>query len=166
MPSYDKDSAEYRFEQKTGLKLGTLLRGGNGKIYTLKKYPTRVVKIDGTLDTDDRRFLLKLIKHLKKTKNKAVVRLYEFGNLRGGYHFYVMDKLKGLKNKWNRGDRLTEYIYGGPIPVNESPQLKIFIKRARKLLEEYGYGDVHGGNIMTDPDGHYKFVDLESFTYV
>lgn len=166
MPTYSPSSSEYRFEKKTGLKLGSLLRGGNGKIYSLKKYPKRLVKIDHSLDLDDRRLLMKIIRYLKKTKNKAVVNLYEHGVLVGGAHYYVMDKLASLKNKWNRGDQIASYLYGDPIPNTESQELKLFVKRARKLLDEYGYGDIHGGNIMLDADGNYKFVDLESFTYV
>lgn len=166
MPTYSQSSFEYKFEKKTGLKLGSRLKNGNGKIYGLKKYPKRLVKIDETLDLDDRRFLMKVIRHIKKTKSKAVVNIYEYGVLAGGAHYYVMDKLKGLKDKWNRGDQLSSYLYGDPVPADESPQLKLFVKRARKLLDEYGYGDIHGGNIMLDADGEYKFVDLESFTYV
>lgn len=166
MPSYSPSSSEYKFEKKTGMKLGPKLRNGNGKIYGLKKYPKRLVKIDESLELDDRRKLMKIIKYIKKIKSKAVVNIYEYGVLAGGAHYYVMDKLTGLKDKWNRGDQLSSYLYGGPVPATESPQLKAFVKRARKLLAEYGYGDIHGGNIMLDGDGEYKFVDLESFTYV
>ncbi|NJO03868.1 MAG: hypothetical protein HC880_21305 [Bacteroidia bacterium] len=148
------------------MKLGPKLKNGNGKIYGLKKYPKRLVKIDETLDLDDRRFLMKVIRYIKKNKNKAVVNLYEHGVLAGGAHYYVMDKLSPLKDKWNRGDRLASYLYGGTIPPTETPQLVSFVKEARKLLDKYEYGDIHGGNIMLDADGNYKFVDLESFTYV
>lgn len=166
MPTYSPSSSEYKFEKKTGLKLGPKLRNGNGKIYGLKKYPKRLVKIDESLDLDDRRLLMKVIKYIKKVESKAVVTIYEHGVLAGGAHYYVMDKLRGLKDKWNKGDQLASYLYGGIVPVDESPQLKAFIKHARKLLDKYGYGDIHGGNIMLDADGNYKFVDLESFTYV
>jgi hypothetical protein len=149
------------------LKLGPKLKNGNGKIYGLKKYPKRLVKIDESLDLDDRRFLMKIIRYLKKNENKAVVNLYEHGVLAGGAHYYVMDKLASLKDKWNRGDRIATYLYGSEVVSKaESPELKLFVKRARKLFDKYGYGDIHGGNIMLDADGNYKFVDLESFTYV
>lgn len=165
MPSYDKSSPEYLFQKKTGLKLGTLLRNGNGKVYSLKDYPKRVVKIDGTLDVDDRRFLMKMIRYFKKSKTPVIVKLYQTGILRGGYHFYVMDKLKPLKDKWNTGDRLINYINQGAVPASETKQVKAFIKGTINLEERYHYGDLHGGNIMRTKDEALKLVDLESFTY-
>lgn len=165
MPSYDKDSVEYKFEKKTGLKLGSLLRNGNGKIYSLKDYPNRVVKIDETLDADDRRYLMQIIKFIKKNKVPVVVKLYQTGIIRGGYHYYVMDKLKPLKDKWNTGDKLSTYIYQGHVPPSETKQVKAFVKGTIKLNDRYNYGDLHGGNIMRDKDEALKLVDLESFTY-
>lgn len=166
MPFYSPSSVEYKFEKKTGLKLGPKLRNGNGVIYGLKNYRKRLVKIDESLDLDSRRFLMKIIRYLKKTKNKAVVNLYEHGVLTGGAHYYVMDRLKPLKDKWNKGEQISEYLYDGIVPNKESAELKLFISRARRLLDKYGYGDIHGGNIMMNDEGNYKFVDLESFTYV
>jgi hypothetical protein len=165
MPSYDKDSAEYKFEKKTGLKLGKLLKGGNGKIYSLKDYPKRVVKIDGTLDADDRQYVMRIIKYLKKSKNTVVVKIHKAGIIRGGYHYYVMDKLKPLKDKWNTGDRLSQYIHGEEVPRFESPKVKAFVKGVIALSGRYYYADLHGGNIMLSEGTSLKLVDLESFTY-
>jgi hypothetical protein len=165
MPSYDKDSPEYKFEKKTKLKLGKEIRGGNGKIYSLKDYPKRVVKIDGTLDADDRQRVMRIIRYLKRNKNKVVVKIYQAGIIRGGYHYYVMDKLKPLKDKWNTGDRLSTYIYQGDVPKSETKQVKAFVNGTIALQNRYHYGDLHGGNIMLGKDDALKLVDLESFTY-
>jgi len=165
MPSYDKNSPEYLFQKKTGLKIGKLLPGGNGKIYSLKDYPKRVVKIDGTLDVDDRRVLMGMIRYFKKNKTPVIVKLYQTGILRGGYHFYVMDRLKPLKNKWITGDKLSSYIYQEQVPPTESKQVKAFVRGTIALQERYYYGDLHGGNIMRTKDEALKLVDLESFTY-
>jgi hypothetical protein len=165
MPAYSKSSPEYLFQKKTGLKLGKLLKNGNGKVYSLKDYPNRVAKIDGTLDADDRQHLMKIIKYLKRSKNSVVVKLYQTGILRGGYHYYVMDKLKPLKDKWNTGDRLTLFIYEEGAPATATKQVKDFVKGTIKLNNRYHYGDLHGGNMMLDKDGAIKLVDLESFTY-
>jgi hypothetical protein len=165
MQSPDKLSPEYLFQKKTGLRLGKLLRNGNGKIYSLKDYPKRVVKIDESLDADNRRYLMRIISYLKKNKVPVVVKLYETGILRGGFHYYVMDRLKPLKNKWNTEDKLSTYIYQGHVPPTETKQVKAFVKGTIKLNDRYNYGDLHGGNIMRDKDEALKLVDLESFTY-
>jgi len=165
MPAYDKDSPEYKFEKKTKLKLGKLLKGGNGKIYSLKDYPKRVVKIDDTLDADDRQLVMRIIRNLKKSRNSVVVKIHKAGIIRGGYHYYVMDKLKPLKDKWNTGDRLSQYILGQAVPNFESPKVKSFVKGVIALNNRYYYADLHGGNIMLTEDKSLKLVDLESFTY-
>jgi hypothetical protein len=75
-----------------------------------------------------------------------------------------MDKLKPLKNKWNRGDQLSQYIHREEVPRFESRQVKTFVKGVVSLNGRYYYADLHGGNIMLAGDS-LKLVDLESFTY-
>lgn len=164
--SYAKHTSEYQFQKQTGLKLGEQLKNGNGKIYTIKGHPNLIVKIDHTLDIEDRQRLFKIIKHIKRNKTSAIVKIHKYGVLASGAHYYVMDKLSPLDDKWNRGEQIAGYIYGDRVPKREPKTLRDFIKSSRKLFKKYDYGDVHGGNIMLDEKGKYKFVDLESFTYV
>lgn|SRR5574337_16839 len=161
-----KSALEIEFEQKSGLKLGAVITNGNGKVYNLKGYPNRVVKIASIYDQESLNYFLNLLGKLKKMKSKIIVRIHQFGHISGYNYYYVMDKLRVMGgNRWDKGDMIQEYLYGERLRSNELSQVKTFVKKARVLERRYHYGDVHGGNIMQNGRGALKFVDLESFTY-
>lgn len=166
----DTQSLEAQFEKASKMKLGKTLAEGNGTIYEIKGQSTKVVKVVFGGSERYTNKMIRLLKKLKRVKSPAVVRIYQYGKFytdKESCYYYVMDKLRPLGgNRWSTGDQIEAYISGDPVPRNESGRIRSFVKKARKLEQKHHYGDVHGGNIMISPRGAYKFVDLESFTYL
>jgi hypothetical protein len=162
----DVKLSEEAFERVTGLQLKKSIYEGDGTLYSIKRYPNRVVKIVPR-DNEDVQRMIELFEFLKKNRSPAVVRVHKFGKFEVAgqpFYYYVMDKLKPLKDRWNLGDLIDNYLhFGKRLSRYEVPRVKEFVQRARKVEKHYRYGDVHGGNIMRTKSGVLKFVDLESF---
>lgn len=166
MSALDVKTSEEKFEAITGLQLKRSFYEGDGTLYSLKKYPRRIVKIVPRSSEDVQRMMI-LFTHLKALKNPAVVKIHQFGKFEVAgqqYYYYVMDKLKHMRNRWQVAEAIDNYLhYNARLTKAEPARVREFVQRARKIEKFYRYGDVHGGNIMSTKSGILKFVDLESF---
>ena len=160
------ETSEEKFESITGLQLKKSIYEGDGTLYSLKKYPNKIVKIVPR-DSEDVQKMMTLFTHLKALKNPAVVKIHQFGKFEVDgqqYYYYVMDKLKHMKDRWRVAEAIDNYLhFSARLTKAEPVRVREFVQRARKVEKFYRYGDVHGGNIMRTKSGVLKFVDLESF---
>jgi len=169
MEPLSTQSLEARFELASKIKLGKTIADGNGTIYAIKGQPNKVVKVVYAGSESYANKMIKLLAKLKRDKDPAVVRIYQYGKFHTNgepCYYYVMDKLNiWARNNWDLGDKICSWISGYPMPSTVARPIKSFVKKARKLEQKYHYGDVHTANIMKTKRGALRFVDLESFTY-
>lgn len=152
------------YQKATKLKIGFVLSTGNGDVYTLEDYPSRLIKIvkwdhvSRNLGTIDQ--VVKLLTYLSKSKNTAIAKIYKHGTftLKGNkYFYYVMERL----NLYNSANDVMYDLYLDN--KGKSVKEKKFIQAVKKL--KYRYKDCHGGNCMQDAMGNLKLIDLESFLW-
>lgn len=164
----DKNIIKKKFYQATGLKIGRRI---NSTVHSLKDHPNKVVKIEAVHDFEG---MLALLKNLKSKNYKSIAKIFDYGtfeiesqlagDINYKYYYYVMEKLNPLP--YNHEDAIIDvfssyYKINYHAPSFLSKKLISFIAEVNKL--KYFYADIHGGNIMLDRFGNYKFVDLESF---
>lgn len=185
MPLRKLTPAQIVFQKKTGLQLGRRIYSGDGEIYQIEGYPNRLVKIVDSYD-NEARHRMKVLRYLKRSKNLAVVKIYQIGSFKAklsassneiwSHYYYVMEKLKLLPAS---GREKKICAIGAALDNNEyhikrlkkmgetkksvrlPRKIRSFINRARII--KYTHCDIHEGNIMQDKRGTLKFVDLESF---
>jgi hypothetical protein len=148
---------------------------GNAKIFELKKYSARVIKIvlmtDDFDDYHEQNYvkLKSIIAWAKKNNNPSVAKVFKFGKFKLGgneYYYYVMEKLEKLPSKLYSDDfidlMLVVYV-DGIYKFTEflEPRIKKFIDGAQAM--PFQYIDLHQGNIMKAKNGNLKFVDFEGF---
>lgn len=163
-----KDPFIVAFEKRSKMTINKMI--AHGSIYSLKKYPSRVVKIEA-MDNyfiDDNQTLSR-IKYLKNKNYSHVVKIFDAGSFtfeHVKYYYYVMEKLNPLPEK--TGHRIIntfESFYKSRRKISKklSKAMQTFIAKSNKM--QLYYADLHEGNVMMDRHGNYKFIDLESFTF-
>lgn len=164
-----KDPFILAFEKRSKMTINKVI--AHGCVYSIKKYPNRVVKIeamDSYYNGDDKSIVSR-IKYFKNKKYSHVVKIFDVGIFtfeQVKYYYYVMEKLKPLPdNSCNRIINTFENFYrsGRKISKKLSRAMQTFIAKSNKM--QLYYADLHAGNVMMDRNGNYKFIDLESFTF-
>ena len=121
-------------------------------------------------------FMENLVKHFIDYPDPTVVPVYRFETIKRTRHEYIYsyDMMRlGILSEKERdlidlvGDLhdshgpdacvLDHVIYPERI---EFPELFSFLKF---ITQQQRYWDIHSGNILMDPDGNYRLVDLEGF---
>jgi hypothetical protein len=150
---------------QAGKRLGV---GSEGAVYALPK--RRVLKVNFTAPSD---FPLEEV--VDRTKDAPwAAKMLDHGRLETKGFWYVAERLKRLPKKfrdaltrigrlsveyvrsditkaaWLRQER--EIFFGLPSEL-------IFVINAARLA---GYRDIHGENVMVDPLGQFKMIDIES----
>lgn len=170
---------ELAFQDHTSLRLGRCISNADDeKVYRLRGYPNRVVKIIRRQYEDTIRTRLKVIKEIKEANNPAVVKIYQVDSfdwqkLHGKTiahmhsYYYIMEKLilpRLNKTTASNAEEVWWALNKWELPNNRklSRQVKTFIKRILQL--PYKYNDVHQWNILQSKRGALKFIDLEGFS--
>jgi hypothetical protein len=153
------------YQKHIKLKLGKFVgSGAYGKVFALKQYPSRVIKIvnanNGSINFNK---VMKFLSALKAKSNTSFVNIHSFGKFKMDgeqYFYYVMPKLKRLGCSSRVMNDLYNFYYTkkmDSVPV----KTKKFILNTQKV--KHKYNDCHGGNLMQDKRGNYKLIDVESF---
>ena len=166
-----------KIEKLLNLNLGSSIYDcGDARVFNLKKYNSRVIKIV-TVTSEDTEYHQKNYKKLKtiiswakKNSNPGVAKIFAFGKFKLSgieYYYYVMEKLEKLPRKY-QNERFSEliceaYLYDSDSQLIDflDPKIKRFITWALEM--PFKYLDCHSGNIMKNKNGNLKFVDLEGF---
>lgn len=121
-------------------------------------------------------FMKALVEHFIKHPDPLVVPVYSFevikeSELGNNTYAYTMMRLGILSEA---EEELIDFVgdmhdsYGAAACIQEvkypwqdkCPELFSFLKT---VVEQQRYWDIHSGNILMDPDGQYRLIDLESF---
>lgn len=121
-------------------------------------------------------FMEAIIKHFIVNPHPMVVPLYSFQIISKSFfknntYSYTMMRLGILSNhekdlidfvgdmhdSYGAGACLQHIIYPG---AGRYPELFEFLKT---IVEQQRYWDIHSGNIMMDPFGKYRIIDIEGF---
>lgn len=162
-------------------------------LFQLQNHPDKLVKIVSCCCVEERDQNLALIRYLKKKDNPAIVKIHNVGSCsfqrecdrlcehcdemdgRHYYYYYVMEKLRlntrkvkpwlsvidkaiGRDNLYGIGSEL--YI---PEPETIISPVQAFLNHFKQLKLQYT--DTHQWNIMYDPQGNWKLVDLEAIDW-
>src|SRR5574337_1223358 len=88
-----------KIEIDANIKLGKLLKYGNGYIFEIKKQPYKLIKIvnvEGAIAgcLPDVEKVTQGLEVIKNKQNKGVVRIYKTGYIDNTWFYYVMQKLR------------------------------------------------------------------------
>jgi serine/threonine protein kinase len=155
---------EIKRELNKKIPVGRLLYSGNGYLWSVKGKPNRVIKVFRCYNSISYQ---NLFAKLVKQNTNCIVKIYGYGSINtydDELFYYVMEKLKPVNRREQDqlGEVVDTFYKRGYLPSFVNQKLISFIKLANKL--RFYYNDIHGGNIMLDNKGNYKFVDLESFS--
>ena len=121
-------------------------------------------------------FMKAIIEHFIKHPDPLVVPVYSFevikeSELGNNTYAYTMmrlgilsetekqliDFVGDLHDSYGAGACLQEMFYHGQ---DKQPELFSFLKA---VVDQQRYWDIHSGNILMDPDGNYRLIDIEGF---
>jgi hypothetical protein len=125
--------------------------GGYGSVYSMKRDPSKVIKISDRIYSDKRKEnLAHVFSLLQQLRSVYIGRLYEYNFFRDNgldYFYYISEKLYQAP-----GEKITSFI-------------SKWIDRPFTKLARIYYHDFHSGNIMQTKCGRAKICDLDGFTW-